>query len=174
MSLQQRIEKSSAGQTVLSVVILALIAGVLAWNLPSSQLATDGRNWAQPMVHVLGLDQAWGVFSPNPRGESIDLRAVVELRDGSQVVWHPPSRGHVLEPYRSYRWWKWVENVRSNESEAYWYQTALWVAHKYENLAPVSVTLVRRWRESTPPGTSEVDHWHSYAFYTLDVARGSR
>lgn len=174
MSVQKRIEESSTGQTVLSVFFVLLIAAVVAWNLPASKISSVvAGKWAAPIIKGLGFDQGWGVFAPNPRSRSIDLRAEITLADGRTVEWRPPPRGHIIEPYRSYRWWKWVEHLNGDDSQPYWYQTAVWVAHKYQSQSPVSVSLVRRWRDDTPPGTSYVDHWHSYTFYTLQLPRTS-
>lgn len=169
MNIQQRFEESSIGQTFLSVLFVALIVGVLAWNAPVSRLSNAISDKARPAIWGLGLDQDWEVFAPNPQDSSVDLRADVTLADGQLVSWRPPRAGRFVQPYRTYRWWKWIDHIRVDANSAYWYQFATWVANKYRDSSPVSVTLVRLWRNTTVPGTSLVDHWHSYAFYTLQL-----
>jgi hypothetical protein len=174
MNLQQRFEESSPGQVFLSILFIAVIIGVFAWNLPPSRLATATSNTARPFIRAAGLDQNWELFAPVPRESSIDLRADVTLGDGQVRSWHPPKQGLFFEPYRSYRWWKWADYIRKDSYSNYWYQFSLWVAHMFAREHPSSITLVRLWRNSTPPGTSHVDSWHSYAFYTLQLSGTSQ
>jgi len=174
MSVQKRVEESSTGQTVLSVFFVMLIVAVVAWNLPASKISSVvAGKWAAPLVKGLGFDTTDTWVPTGPLNSNRGQPSSITLADGRVVEWRPPSRGHIVEPYRSYRWWKWAEHMNGDNSQPYWYQTAVWVAHKYQAQSPVSVTLVRRWKESTPPGTSVVDDWHSYSFYTLQLPRTS-
>jgi hypothetical protein len=68
--VQQRLESSRAGRAAISVFILVTIASVVVWNLPSSALKEEALRVTGPYVRATGLNQNWGVFSPNPRGQT--------------------------------------------------------------------------------------------------------
>lgn len=169
MSLQQPFEESPVGQAVLGVFFVALIVAVFAWNMPASKIHDEvGEKWAAPFLTSTGLQQGWDVFAP-PRRATVALSANVLLADGRTVRWRPPNHGRFFMPYRGYRWIKWMEKIRTDASEPFWYQTAAWIARRYADESPVKVTLVRTWKYSTPPGTNQVDQWHVDHFYTLQV-----
>ena len=60
------------------------------------------------------------MFSPDPRNQSLDVRAVVRYDDGSTVIWDVPDLDPFLGAYRDYRWQKWQERVRLDTSESLW------------------------------------------------------
>ena len=172
MSLQEHVERSPYGQAVISGLIAFVLVAIAAWNLPASHLQTIASNAVRPIVNGVGLDQAWGVFAPNPRQDSIGLVARTRYADGSVAYWTPPTQGRYVEPYRSYRWWKWVEEISPDRSQPFWQPAALWVARQHRAADPTSVTLIRRWRDNLPPGQKGHTSWHQYEFFTLDVTPG--
>jgi hypothetical protein len=112
------------------------------------------------------------VFSPNPRNESIDVRARIEHDDGTIEFWDVPEFGPVVGAFRQYRWHKWQERIRLDNRERYWPWTAEWVArqHAVEGVLPAQVTMIRRWivhEALTADGTVD-SGWNEFEFYTWE------
>ena len=156
-----------------SVVAPTLIA-VVATNLPDSALRQRIMRPAQPYLNVLGLDQNWALFAPDPRRAVIDFYAVVRYDDGSAAVWRFPRNGALVGAYRDYRWRKWAENVINDANTVLWAPAAVWAAGRMLRAGrrELSVTLVRRLADLNPPGASPSQGpWHSKSFYTLHLRR---
>jgi hypothetical protein len=172
LSLSERVERSPIGQLLISGAIALALLATLGTHLPPSAVAQSVGERANQVMHVLGIEQAWGVFAPDPRSTSLAMEARVTFDDGSTAVWRPPSGDKVVSNLRYYRWRKWVERVRSDDYSNTWDQTARWIADRYDD-APadvVRVDLVRRFRENAlddpqPP-------YSEYTFFTLDLEGG--
>jgi hypothetical protein len=156
---------------VISVVILAVLLTMLVGNLPASRTRSALAPWVRPLSASLGLEQAWGVFSPDPRRVSIFLEADIELEDGSVDTWRPPVHGGLFGVQRAARWQKYVEFARSDDEVArneLWTPLARWVARSHGGPPAVRrVTLVRVFRDVPPPG-DDVGPWKRFAFFSLD------
>lgn len=172
-SPQQRLEETAWGRAALTGVIAFLLVTLLATNLPGSELRRQLERLVRPVRDGVGLDQAWGVFAPNPRRESIEVLAELEYPDGSVGVWHPGDSDRVVSVYRTYHWRKWAEWARSETNTLMWVSAATWLARSYtkDGEHPVRVTLVRRWRVIEPPDSEPgpENRWRSYPYYTLEV-----
>jgi hypothetical protein len=138
-------------------------------NLPDSSVARSVGATSNQVVRVLGMEQAWGVFAPDPRPTSIGLEAKVTFADGSHATWHLPHGDPVVSNLRYYRWRKWLERVRADDYKDIWDPTARWIASLYaDRSSPVTqVQLIRRFHDNTvldpqPP-------WQSFTYYTLDL-----
>jgi hypothetical protein len=105
-----------------------LVAAVLVSNLPAGRPREELRPAAARDVLPLGLDQDWALFAPDPRGFSVGVYARVTYADGDERRWVPPRGGHLLAPYRTYRWQKYVERLRADDYSSLWEPTARWVA----------------------------------------------
>ena len=57
-----RFEASSAGRALLSVLLVAVVAGIVVVNLPDSKLRDTVSEVTEPLINVLGLNQNWNVF----------------------------------------------------------------------------------------------------------------
>lgn len=172
--VSQRIEESPWGRLAIGAVIVLFLAATVGTHLPSSSLAHSVGPRSNEIVRILGQEQAWGVFAPDPRSSSLDLEARVTFADGTGAVWSVPDGGHLIGHYRYYRWRKWVERVRSDDYASTWEPTARWVASQYaDRESPVvRVELVRFFRENAlldpqPP-------YDEYTFFTLDLDEGNR
>ena len=77
------------------------------------------EGWWGPAEDI-GLVQDWAVFSPNPRNESIDVRARIEYVDGTIEFWDVPEYDPGFGAYRQYRWHKLQERIRLDNREFYW------------------------------------------------------
>jgi hypothetical protein len=145
--VQERLESSLAGRVLISIFIVVVLAGVIAWNLPAeSDLGRRSQYRLKPVVNAAGLDQTWAVFAPDPPRQEIELEARIAYADGTERTWRVPTGNALLGAYRDYRWLKWAEWMTSGSRVLLLKPAAAWIARQ-ERLAgrrPVSVTLVRQ------------------------------
>jgi hypothetical protein len=170
--LQQRFESTPAGRVAISVFVVVTLAFVAATNLPRSSLRQDVLTPGQPYLRALGLDQHWNVFAPEPRKQVIDLVSQVTFSDGSQAQWQLPRRGALVGAYSDYRWRKLLENAIADSHRELWGPLALWIARNASSPGrrPTRVTLVRRFYDLLPPGsTPDRGPWKEFAYYTVDL-----
>ena len=170
--MQERLESTSVGRAVISVLIVVLVLSLVLWNLPDSELKAQSDVAVRPIIMVTGLNQNWGVFAPDPRRQTLDLVARVRYADGNERTIAYPRGGRIFGSYWDYRWRKWYEAVRTDRHEGLWQPAAAWFAQreKAAGRRPVAVTLVRRWYDLYPPGKGpEHGPWEEYGFYTYDV-----
>ena len=153
-SLQERFERSRFGRVLISAFLVVTLASAVAANLPRSRLRTDALRVGQPYLNATGLDQSWGVFAPDPRRESIALRAVVRYQDGSTGTWRTPTGNAVTGSYWDYHWQKWQEWVLDQNHPQLWRPAAVFIARERDRAGrqPVRVTLVRLTSVIEPPG----------------------
>ena len=155
----------------------ALLASVTAlWivapNMPGSPIRDELSTLWRP-AETIGLVQDWSVFSPNPRSQSIDVRARLEFDDGSIEVWDVPEFDPVIGAFREYRWHKWQERVRLDDQEASWRPTAEWIAGRRtrDGVQPVRITLIRRWIDHLPltsSGAIDDGGWNEFEFFVWE------
>lgn len=171
---QERFESSRVGRLLISVFIIVTLFAIMVWNMPDSQVRNLAMPAVRPYMRVTGLSQTWALFAPNIRDRSRETVARIEYADGSTDSWRPPGGELILEPYRTYRWRKWGSIAHLEEYEEFWQPTAAWVAehHDHRGRTPVTVELIRRWRDLGPAGRAEpkkVDEWKEVIYYTLDM-----
>ncbi|MCA1711077.1 MAG: hypothetical protein LC789_05320 [Actinobacteria bacterium] len=165
----ERFEQSTVGQVLLTLLMAVLAAAVLVWNLPAGRPREALQPAAGAVVLPVGLDQDWALFAPDPRGFSVGVRANVSYADGRVRVVTPPHNGHLLAPYRTYRWQKYVERLRADDYALLWEPTARWIADA-EGPGVTRVELVRTFRDAQIPGTAGPRKKQGeYSFYTLDL-----
>lgn len=167
LSLQERLESSGAGRSLLSVLLVLTLAAVVAWNLPPSALREAALPVVEPYVRTLGLDQTWNLFAPDPPRATFEVLARIDYADGSWGEWRPP---------RNDRWRKWLGAIRLDRNMALWAPTAAWIAasHDHDGRRPVTVTLVRRGHPLPPPGSGAAEPtWEELPFFTYRVPEGS-
>jgi hypothetical protein len=170
--VQERLESSAVGRAVISAFAVVTVVALALWNLPDSEIKRKALTVVRPYVTALGLEQNWGVFAPDPRRESLELVARVEYADGTERTLEVPRGDPFVGEYWDYRWRKWYEWARADAYQNLWDPGARWFARVAadEGGTPVRVTLVRRWRESLPPGPGPArSEWHEFAYYTLNL-----
>jgi hypothetical protein len=159
------------GRAVVVLVVLVGTVWLVGPNIPSGPLQNDIKGLWRPATE-LGLAQDWGVFSPNPRSQSLDVEARILYDDGTVETWGVPEFDPVIGAYRQYRWHKWQERVRLDDRASYWQPTAEWLAARYERdgVLPMRITLVRRWIDHEPLGTPEPrdSDWNEFEFYVWE------
>jgi hypothetical protein len=168
---QSRIERSPFGRGVLSVLILITLVAIVAINLPNSDLRRLVMKPGRPYLNALGLDQAWGVFAPDPRRSSIDISAIVTYDDGRFAQWRLPRNGALFGSYTDYRWGKWEEFlIQPAVGSPLWLPAAEWAASQEARPghAIKRVVLVERYRQLFPPGvTPSQGPTQRVVFYSL-------
>jgi hypothetical protein len=121
---------------------------------------------------LLGLDQYWGVFAPNPRNESWAVKARITYSDGTIGTWTKPDGDALVSEYRFHRWVKYQEQLWQRRHRGIWPDFAIWLVRTHDSPArhPVRIELIRRWQHLNPPG-SKVTHepWEEETFYVLPV-----
>jgi hypothetical protein len=170
--LQERLQANPAGRLVISAFVIVVVTATVLWNLPDSEIRRVSLPVLQPLMQATGLQQKWGVFSPDPRTQVIDLVARFEYADGTTGAWRPPDGNPLVGGYRTYRWRKWSEDVRLNDERHLWVPAAAWAldSAEHQGREPVQVTLVRRWRDVAPPGTENDEGWREFTMLTATPA----
>lgn len=169
---QEKLESDPLGRASITGVIIFVLGTLLASNLPDSGLQRVIADVVRPVRNGVGLDQAWGVFAPDPRSTVYDFEARITYDDGTTARWRFPDGDPVISSYRDYHWQKFSESVRLDNQKQLWRPFAAWLAqlHDARDRHPVSVTLIRRWSDLNPPGTNpDRGPWNSYEFFTLEV-----
>ena len=170
MTWGERFEGSRVGQSVLSLLMLAVVISVVLWNLPAGRPHDLVRPVVGPVIQAVGLEQDWALFAPDPRSFSVGVYATVTHRGGRVETWEPPHNGLLVAPYRNYRWQKYVERLRADDYAALWDPTARWVARQ-AGADVVRVVLTRTFREVATPGDAAPRPAPGrYDFYTLDLS----
>ena len=171
--LHSRLVASRFGRMLTAGIIGIMTLSIVAPNMPASALKDQIEEWWSPVTSI-GLQQDWGVFSPNPRDQSLDVRARIEYADGTVEFWDLPELDPIVGAYRQYRWQKWQERVREDGSHQLWEPTVRWIVdnHTSDGRVPERVVLIRRWIDHLPP-TAEgkiVDGgWNQFEFYTWEA-----
>jgi hypothetical protein len=171
-SLQQRIEASPAGRLIVSFFVVVVVIATVLWNLPGSEIKRLALPVVRPFMQATGLQQNWGVFSPDPRRQVIDIVALFRYADGTTGSWRPPDANPVVGGYRTYRWRKWAEDVRLDDEQHLWRPAAAWALREADHRGrePVQITLVRRWRDLPPPGIEKDERWREFPMFTATPA----
>lgn len=165
----ERFEASLAGRALLTVLIAVLAAAVTVWNIPPGKPRDAVRPAAARVLLPIGLDQDWALFAPDPRAFSVGVYARVTYADGRTRILVPPHNGHLLSPYRTYRWQKYVERLRADDFQGLWEPTARWIARE-AGAGVRTVVLVRTFRDAVVPGSGVPrGNRGEFAFYTLDL-----
>jgi hypothetical protein len=171
--LQERIENDQIGRAVITGLIIFILATLLASNLPDSPFQSWLDQLVSPVRDGVGLDQAWGVFAPDPRSTVYGLEANIRYDDGSTQVWTWHKGDPFISEYRDYHWQKWAEQARLDDQSDLWRPLAVWLARTHDSAHrhPTDITLVRLWTDLNPPGTHPTHgQWNRFVFFTLQVS----
>jgi hypothetical protein len=173
---QERLERSRAGRWLISVFLVVTVVGVVVTNLPAVGVQRRLAAVTQPFMVATGLDQAWNMFAPYPRRETLYLEARVLHADGRVTMWRPPSDGPLLGAYRDAHWIKFAEHatLRPHDPGGWpqlWRPLALYIASQqaHDGTPAVSVTLITRSAVNLPPNGSEPGRtpFTDQPYYTL-------
>jgi hypothetical protein len=90
-----------------SLLIVVMVAVAIVGSIPKSTIKTTAGQLTTPIALATGLDQGWGVFSPNPPRIITELEVHVIMGDGEDEVWRLNADRTLPE----YRWRKLKEGV---------------------------------------------------------------
>jgi hypothetical protein len=169
--MQRRLESTRVGRLLISALVVAIVGGLVVWNLPTSKLRTEGLRVAGPGVRAVGLDQNWSVFAPDPYRDSFFLVARVTYADGSTGAWAPPEGGDALGAYWDFRWGKWAEWTVAGNADLC-RGTADYVLRELagEGTQATRVELLARRRVNARPGEEPTrGPWRTSTVCTADV-----
>ena len=173
--LQERIESSELGRIAISAFLVLTLVVIFALNLPwqhQFELKRQLYKVALPYSKATGIQQAWSVFAPDSRYQSIEVRGRITYADGSVAIWRLPSSDRYVGDVRNTRWKKWMEIIYADEQGAVVSSsTALWLARRYARggRRPVEVAFVRRWKDVSPLGANFEYGWASKVYYRLKI-----
>ena len=109
-----------------SVVSLAAVTAVHGPRLPTAVQAAG-----HSFTNIVGQEHPWSLFSADPRGVSLDMKAVIEFEDGTQHIW-TIDRSTAGGGLRSYRWVQWMEYAVLTASRGQSEGLVLWLADSSE------------------------------------------
>jgi hypothetical protein len=168
----ERLERTTRGRVLISVVIVVLLGSVLVINMPDSITKRALAHVAAPVANVLGLDQGWSMFAPTPRTESAYLEARVLERDGTTHTYPVPMQ-YGLAEYWDYGWQKYAEALLYGpDNKLRWEPYARWVADqdRAAGHSPTVVTLVNISAVSQPPNApAPRTPWAEHQFFTIGI-----
>jgi hypothetical protein len=175
--MQAKLESTRIGRLLISLFVVATVAAMVVWNLPSSKLRTEGLRLTGPYVRAVGLDQNWSVFAPDPYRDSFVLSARITYADGTTGTWAVPEGGDAIGAYWDFRWGKWAEWTIAGHADLC-RGTAAYAASRPagEGRSPVQVELVVRRRPNARPGQDpSQEPWKESMVCRVDVvaAEGS-
>lgn len=166
-----RLERSPVVQVLISgLVLLVLLAGIGVHLPAGSKVQQAVGAQANHISRLLGTEQQWGVFAPDPRQTSLRIEGRVTYANGSTAVWTLPAGPRIGANLRYYRWRKWLERVRSDDYADIWEATARWIASEHAG-GPVpvaSVTLVRLFHQNRIDGPQPP--YEEFSYYTFVVS----
>lgn len=167
-----RLIASAPGRWLVAVALVVGATWIVGPNLPAGPFRDQVDAVWRPATEI-GLVQDWEVFSPNPRDQSLDVRARVDFTDGTTTFWDVPDLDPVIGAYRQYRWQKWQERVRLDARSSMWDTTAAWIADRFAGGSDrdvARVTLIRRWIDHEPLGSPEpIDgDWNEFEFHVWE------
>lgn len=167
--LSERVERSATGRLVISALMVLFVLVEIGTGIPSSAIKAKEGATAARIIRVMGVEQNWGVFSPDPRAASIDMYAIVRFEDGTSARWDIPDGANVVENLRYYRWRKWLERIRADDYQRIWEPSARWIGSLYENgPSPVTeVELIRQFRDNVVSGKQPP--YEEFSYYTLRI-----
>ena len=173
--MQERLESSDLGRSLISAFLLLTLLVIFTANLPrlyDSELERQLTRVSRPYLRVTGLDQSWSVFAPEPVKHNHEFLAHVTFADGSRATWRIPEYDRFIGALRAGRWSKWMEVIRNDAYGAVVFKsTALYVARSLakDGRRPVKVTFTRREQALPPFGTDQRQPWRSETYYELEL-----
>ncbi len=165
----ETVERSVAGQVALAFLMVVIVVSLVLWNMPDGRPRTGVGHAVNPVIQAVGLEQTWVLFAPDPRPYGIAIYATVTYQDGHTKKMMLPHNGVFLNPYRTYRWQKYVESLAEDQNSGLWNPAARWFARQAGGHV-VKVVLTREFRQVVIPGagTLRPPRGH-YDFYTLSL-----
>jgi hypothetical protein len=165
-------------------LVVAYTVAAFTWTIPASlfppKTTIDGMV-AGPFL-LLGLWQAWDMFSPDPRATDICVEMRCTDRDGTvdrRMLTDMVAMGY-LERWQKDRWRKYFnDHLRLDDEQRLWQPFTEYAVRRLreEGHDPEKIELVRWWRPCEPAVRPEwradvrQTPWNSYMFHRWAVPR---
>lgn len=164
-TLSERVEKSLAGQALISALVTAALIIAVVCNLPNSEIKRAAQPALRPLAVASGTEQVWQMYAPDPIQRTEILEVHVTMADGSDRVWSFNKGDLLLGPFHWYHWQKLKEQaIRQPEIRA---GLAMWVVRHVTTPGdhPVRVQMLFRSKDLAPPGKSAVSGFNTETLY---------
>lgn len=145
------------------IIIILLVAVI--WSVPNAPIRQDLVPSLEPIARFTGLDQMWGMFSPNPLVAVPEVETVVRYDSGASRSWRLESDRSLVNQFHWDRWRKFKEQLINEPVTRPAY--AMWVVRKLTQPGehPVGVTIYSDTRKLQPPGsTAPEEHEHNVLY----------
>ncbi len=171
--MQERLEAGRSGRAAISLLVAVVVASIVTSSMTNGALKPALLRHDQALLALLGLDQRWDIFAPDPRRRVVDVRARIDYADGPAEEWRLPRGAPVVGGYWDGRWRKWLDSAAFlGPQSQLWGELAGWLARDRvrSGRRPVRVTLVGRYFEQRPPGSTPLrGPWRDLVVHRLDV-----
>jgi hypothetical protein len=167
-------------RALISLLLVFTIVTVVSHFIFAPKLQKALFTVTRPYASALGIDQNWGVFAPEPRPQTIQMRARIFYADGTAEWWDLPESNALVGEYVDYRWRKWLEYIVNPGFRTTLFQPlAAWLArtHTDAHHVPVRIAFVSRWFDLYAPGAVKGplrSDWREAAYYTVHVTPAMR
>jgi hypothetical protein len=171
-------------QTWPTILVACYAVAAFSWTMPVNlfppKLVID-RVAGTPLL-LLGLWQAWDMFSPDPRTADICVEMRCTSRDGTtdrRMLTDMVAMGYP-ERWQKDRWRKYFnDHLRMDDEHVLWQPFAEYAARRLreEGDDPATIELVRWWRNCEPAISPELradvrnTPWQSHLFHRWGVPR---
>jgi hypothetical protein len=158
---------------VISLLVVVIVASIaVASMITGGWSNTSVLRHDQALLALMGLDQRWDIFAPDPRRRVVDVRGQIAYADGDVERWHLPRGAPVVGGYWDARWRKWMDNAMlAGPRSELWPGLAAWLGRERAESGrqPVRITLVGRYYDQRPPGATPLrGPWRDLVVYRLD------
>jgi hypothetical protein len=86
-ALHQRFEESAIGRAAISCLIVGFLLAAVIPQLPEAEISRQLKPIVEPVAVASGVNQYWGMFAPDPPGQTDMLAVHVTMADGSEKTW---------------------------------------------------------------------------------------
>lgn len=153
----------------ISVLVIAVVLVGVIGSMPKSTIKSTVAPVVAPIARASGLDQSWGVFSPNPPRIITEIEVHVVMSNGDDRVWRLDADRSLPE----YRWRKLKEAVIKHKALRPGF--AQWVVGQVtdgtETLRPAHVLIIMQTETLPLPGKGEPKKVRKL-LYSAKVVRG--
>ncbi len=159
---------------MISLFVVVVFASVFVSSMTNGALEPSLLRQDQKLLALMGLDQRWDIFAPDPRRKAVEVRAQITYADGQVEKWRLPNGPPVIGGYWDGRWRKWLDNaMRAGPQSELWPDLAKWLARERleSGRRPVHVTVVGRYHDQYRPGTDPLrGPWRELVVHRLPVS----
>ncbi|SEB24220.1 hypothetical protein SAMN04488580_113181 [Mycobacterium sp. 283mftsu] len=157
--------RSNLREALASFGIIIVLMVAVVWTIPASPIKDVMMPELQPIARFTGLDQTWGMFSPNPPLSVPEVETAVLYDSGARRVWKLEGDRSLVGQFYWDRWRKFKEALINEPVTRPAY--AMWVVRKLMQPGehPVGVTIFADSRKLRPPGSNAPEEHEQKILY---------